>query len=164
MIVASNPVRQLPGHAAKVLLETSDKAVTISDLNAPNARAETEEPLAVAIATEVPEANGQGRRRSIVVGTSNIVTNTSFRDPALHGNRTFTENAFSWLLERPALVTVPERPPVQAGVSLTEESLSELLRYVLIYMPGAAACVGGFVLLRRRKREDRAHPRGETSS
>jgi len=51
------------------------------------------------------------------------------------------------------MISVPEKPEREVGLSLSEESLGELMRYVLLYMPGAAGLLGGFVLLRRRNLE-----------
>ena len=43
----------------------------------------------------------------------------------------------------------------EVGLSLTEDSLSEVLRYVLVYLPGVSALLGVLVMLERRKREKR---------
>ena len=51
------------------------------------------------------------------------------------------------------MLSVPEKPEREVGLSLSEESLGEVLRYVLLYMPGAAGLLGAFVLLRRRNVE-----------
>ena len=55
---------------------------------------------------------------------------------------------------------MPEKPEREVGLSLSEESLGEVMRYVLLYMPGAAGLLGAFVLLRRRSLE-RASRRNE---
>ncbi|HEX3855345.1 MAG TPA: hypothetical protein VHW01_30490, partial [Polyangiaceae bacterium] len=57
---------------------------------------------------------------------------------------------------RPTLVSVPEKTAHEVGLSLSEGSLSEVLRYVLIYMPGCAAALGVFVMLRRRSIEKKS--------
>jgi nitrate reductase gamma subunit len=57
---------------------------------------------------------------------------------------------------RPAIVSVPEKPARAVGLSLTEESLGEILRYVLVYMPGTAALAGFVLLYRRRAMETRS--------
>jgi hypothetical protein len=92
----------------------------------------------------------------VLVGAVNLVWGRNYHDPALYGDRLFTENALSWLSSRPAIVSVPEKAEHDVGLSLTEESLGEVLRYVLIYMPGAAALLGVFVLLRRRALEKKS--------
>ena len=89
----------------------------------------------------------------------------SFRDAARIGDRLLVENSLSWAAARPAIVNVPEKPARAVGLALTEESLGEVLRYVLLYMPGAAALAGLLLLLRRRAQEKssrQATARGKT--
>jgi len=95
----------------------------------------------------------------VVIGTANLVWSQVWRDPALNGNRLFVESALSWLATRPAIVSVPEKPAHDIGLSLTEESLSEVWRYVLLYMPGSAALLGIVVMYRRRMAERRSRRR-----
>jgi hypothetical protein len=71
----------------------------------------------------------------------------------LYGNRRLIENAISWAAARPSMLSVPEKPEREVGLSLSEESLGEVMRYVLLYMPAATGLIGGFVLLRRRSLE-----------
>jgi hypothetical protein len=81
------------------------------------------------------------------------------------GDRLLVENALAWAAARPAIVNVPEKSPRAGGLALTEESLGEVLRYVLVYMPGAAALAGLLILLRRRAQEKssrKAAERGKT--
>jgi nitrate reductase gamma subunit len=66
------------------------------------------------------------------------------------------ESSVAWVAARPAIVSVPEKPARAVGLALTEESLGEILRYVLIYMPGTAALVGFMLLYRRRAQEKRS--------
>jgi hypothetical protein len=67
------------------------------------------------------------------------------------------------------MISVPEKPEREVGLSLSEESLGEVMRYVLLYMPGAAGLLGAFVLLRRRnleraaRRSEPAPPSGSQS-
>lgn len=156
----ARPLTRSPNSSVVPLLQTSSDAVAIENLNSPGASEVDGNPLTLAFAGSSQTAAGHAQRW-IVMGASNFVGNTTFRDPALFGNQVLAESTFSWLLERPHLVSVPERPPLSAGLHLTEESLQSLLRYVLIYMPLATACAGGLVLYRRRKSEDAGHPRGE---
>jgi hypothetical protein len=74
------------------------------------------------------------------------------------------ESALSWLAAKPAIVSVPEKPSHPAGLSLTEESLTEVLRYVLLYMPGSALFLGALILLRRRQTERRSRARHRAES
>jgi hypothetical protein len=112
-------------------------------------------PFYVAMAHQLrqtPKESANPAARAIVIGATNLAWSRSWQDPALLGTRLFMENALAWLAERPSLVSVPAAAPKAAGVSLTEASLSELWRYVLLYMPGAAALCGVFVMLRRRSK------------
>ena len=40
-----------------------------------------------------------------------------------------------------SLISVPQKPERVVGLSLSEESLGEVHRYVLLYMPAAAALI-----------------------
>lgn len=160
VVTFAQPLARAPKSSIVPLLQTSPEAFSLEDLNANEAPGATESPLTLAYAGSSKTAAGETQRFA-VMGSSNFLSNASFRDPALFGNQVLAENTFSWLLERPHLVSVPERPPLSAGLHLTEESLAELLHYVLIYMPLSAACAGGLVLYRRRKSEDGSHPGGK---
>ena len=176
LIIAAQPLRQAAGVPAIPLLETTEQAVALFDLNSlaqgsSNApagkqpstdKANFEAPLALAWALD--EASATPHRRGLVVGTSNPLWNSSFRDAILHGNRLFAESCFAWTLARRGLISVPERPQMTAGLQLSEDSLSALLRYVLLYMPLTAAGAGAFVLVRRRHREERSRQKVEPTS
>ncbi len=158
----AQPFEKLASSTVSPILQTSSEAILLGSLSSTEETSESgTHTLAFAGSSARPDGSPQ---RWIVVGTSNILENTSYRDPIFFGNQQFSESTFSWLLERPELVSVPERPPLDAGLQLTEESLGELLRYVLIYMPLSAACTGALVLYRRRKNEDESHPGGEARS
>lgn len=156
----AQPLGRTPKSSTLALLETSPNAVAIDNLKSLEDEGESGRPLTLAYAGSLATSDGKVQRWA-VMGTSNVLSNASFRDPALFGNQVLAENSFSWLLERPQLVSVPERAPLSAGLNLTEESLGELLRYVLIYMPLSAACTGALVLYRRRRSADGSHPGGE---
>ncbi len=94
--------------------------------------------------------------RVVIAGAANLPENRSFRDPALIGDRLLVENAVSWVSARPALINVPKKAAHEIGLALTEDSLSEVLRYVLVYLPGVSALLGVLVMLERRKREKRS--------
>lgn len=158
------PVRVFPGASARAVLSTSKAARIICDLNHPELDSCPEDlrsppgsnekqPLDLAIASEKPIPDRPSPLRSVVVGSSSLAQNVTFQDPASYGSRVFVENAFAWVLDRPALVSIPEQRPVRAGVRISEESLGEVLRYVLIYMPLFAAGLGALVLFRRNRRE-----------
>jgi hypothetical protein len=116
-------------------------------------------PFTVAMAAERPKSADSKEKhgpRIVVVGTANVAFGQTFRDATLLGNRIFIESALSWLAAKPAIVEVPQKPSHPAGLSLSEDSLGEVLRYVLVYMPGAALVLGGLILLRRRSTERRS--------
>lgn len=148
---------------AALLLETSEQAVALRDLRAlddPNGQAGAERrSFGLAAARELPKpASSQASHgaRLFVSGASNLAWNRNFQDPALYGNRRLIENALSWVAARPTMISVAEKPERELGLSLSEESLSEVLRYVLLYMPASAGLIGAFVLLRRRNLERRS--------
>ena len=94
-------------------------------------------------------------RVCVIAGAGNPPHNRSFRDPALLGDRLLVENALSWVTAQASADQRPEKAAQDVGLSLTEESLSEVLRYVLIYLPAVSALLGVLVMLERRKREKR---------
>jgi hypothetical protein len=63
-------------------------------------------------------------------------------------------------VKRPPLVSLPPKPARQVGLRLTEASLSEVARYVLLYMPLTALLIGALSLYRRRLRSAAAPPSG----
>ncbi len=116
-------------------------------------------PFTVAMASELPKPKGDKDShgpRLVVVGTVNVAWSQSWRDSTLLGDRLFVENAISWLAARPTLVSVPEKPSHDVGLSLTEDSIAEVRNYVLLYMPGAGLLLAAFILLRRRAAEKRS--------
>jgi hypothetical protein len=149
--------------AAQPLLRTSDQAFAVEDFRPLLERqgdvlgaAKRHERFVLAVARELQRPEGSAPARIVLVGSAAVAQNRSFRDPALYGDRLFVENAIAWLAARPALVSVPEKPAEEIGLALSEESLGEVLRYVLIYMPATAALLGLFVILRRRSLETRS--------
>lgn len=154
IVTAAQALKRLPGSSAQVLLESSPEAFQLADLSrvAEEFDQESSGPHALAMAFERRLESGD-RQRAVVMGSSRPLTNAAFGDTILHGNRVFSESAIAWVLARRGLVQVPERSVMSAGLNLSEDSLGALLRYVLLYMPLAAASAGAFVLLRRRRRE-----------
>ncbi|HEV8247236.1 MAG TPA: hypothetical protein VGP93_15770, partial [Polyangiaceae bacterium] len=148
---------------------SSDQALAVSDVapllqgKAP-AEAAPRGKRVVAAAAELakPEASKEAHGpRVVIAAASNLPWNRSFHDAALLGDRLFVENGVAWVAARPLLVSVPEKSAHDIGLALTEDSLSEVLRYVLIYMPGVAALLGVLVLFERRKREKRSRMAAE---
>ncbi|HXK19257.1 MAG TPA: DUF4350 domain-containing protein, partial [Polyangiaceae bacterium] len=148
---------------ATMIMESSSSAVALKDLG-PLGDAGThvvpsdaaQRSFGLAAAREQPVQNGQSGghgARLFVTGASNLAWNRNFQDPSLYGNRRLIENAISWAAARPSMLSVPEKPEREVGLSLSEESLGEVMRYVLLYMPVAAGLIAALVLLRRRNVE-----------
>lgn len=147
---------------AKPLLVTSKEAYSVKDIRpfveegrAVEKRAgDASGPFTVAMAAERGARSGKGHGpRMVVVGTTNVAFGLAWRDGTLLANRLFVESALAWLAAKPPIVSVPEKPSHAAGLSLTEDSLGEILRYVLLYMPCSALLLGGLLLFRRRSQE-----------
>lgn len=158
LVVQSRSLQVTGG--ASILLESSERALSIRELDAltsPDRRAGLPaHSLALAAARELPAPAGTKTPRGsrlFVSGASNLAWNRNFQDPTLYGNRRLLENAVSWLAARPSMISVPEKSTREVGLSLSEESLGEVLRYVLLLMPGSAALIGVFVMVRRRSVE-----------
>jgi len=161
VVSESRVLEPVSGGLARALLKSSPKAIALEDLRVvldgsgpPSETARAERVLAVA--AELPKPAGWQEKhgpRAVVFGTRSLPWTRSFRDPALLGARLLVESSVAWVAARPAIVSVPEKPARAVGLALTEESLGEILRYVLIYMPGTAALAGFMLLYRRRAQE-----------
>jgi hypothetical protein len=176
LVVGAQSLGTTPGSPAKPLLTSSAQSFTLTDLGAVERGdrelvplSDASGPYYLALATDrarasgdaaqEPGAKGRARgQRMVVAGAVNLGWSRNWRDPTLLGNRLFVENAVSWLVDRPALVSVPKRRSFPAGLSVTEESLSDVLLYVMVYMPLTAALMGAFVIFRRRKTPETATP------
>ncbi len=167
LVTVAQSVRGLEGAAPAPILTTSDQAFSVTDIRPFLAGAAVQPresdprgPFTVAMANEL-ERSGETAHgpRLVIFGTSSLAWGESFRDPGLMGNRLLVESAFSWLAAEPALVTVPEKSRVELDVALTEESLTSVWRYVILYMPATALLIGALILYRRRSVE-RASRRG----
>lgn len=112
-------------------------------------------PLALAMAAELPRpagaSDGHGAR-AVVAGTSSFALGQSFQERVLRGGAVFAESAIAWIAARPPIVDVPDKPAT-TGARIAEESLGEVFRYSLLYMPAAAALLALAVHLRRRSTE-----------
>jgi hypothetical protein len=75
----------------------------------------------------------------------------------------FVDSALSWLAARPAVVDVPDRAEVAAGIRVSEEGRDEVRRYVLVLMPLAALLIGIAVWAWRRSSEDKPYEKGRPS-
>ena len=151
---------------AALLMESTDQAVALKDLRPldsaghPNEVSGSEHKsfgLAAARELAIPSGSKAAHgARLFITGASNLAWNRNFQDPALYGNRRLIENAISWAAARPSMLSVPEKPEREVGLSLSEESLGEVMRYVLLYMPASVGLLAAFVLLRRRNLERQA--------
>jgi hypothetical protein len=153
---------RVTSNEAKPLLTSSSDAFVIEDVRPllDGSMDASQAPRAVqvlGVARELEKPAAQSHAPRIVfISAQNPAQNRNFRDSGLYGDRILVENAVSWLAARPALVSVPEKPPHEVGLALSDESMTEVMRYVLIYMPGSAALVGVAVMLRRRSVEKRS--------
>lgn len=176
LLSAAQSLRAASGSTALPLLVTSAQAFSLKDVRpfveqgkpVEKAPGDPSGPFTVGYAVELPKPAGSSAShgpRAVFAGSANLAWGRNWREPTLLGNRLFMESALSWLSARPALVSVPEKQSHDVGLALTEESLGEVLRYVLVYMPVSAAALGLFVMLRRRGKEKRsragAAPRSE---
>jgi hypothetical protein len=146
---------------AALVMETSGSAVSLEDLSvlgAGKADVAGAEPKSLGLAAARELAKPAGSKAShgsrlFISGASNLAWNRNFQDPSLYGNQRLIENAISWAAARPSMLSVPKKAERELGLSLSEESLDEVQRYVLLYMPLSVALMGAFVLLRRRNVE-----------
>ncbi len=164
LLVGAQSLSTQASSPAKPLLLSSPTSFALDDLSSvqrgdsqlvPLSNDETG-PYSMALAVGSSKDEAASGRRMVVAGAANLAWSRNWRDPTLIGNRLFVENAVSWLCARPALVSVPKRRSFPAGLNLTEQSQSDVLWYVMVYMPLTAAFMGSFVLFRRRRQEARA--------
>ena len=158
---------------ASPLLATSERAFALRDagiLATPKAALDSvphdaEGPFVVAVAAEIDRSGrsdqrsgkeersgkaGEHAARLVVLGSSAPLLGNTWQDASLAGTRRFVESAVSWVAARPTLVSLTEKPEHQVDLRFTEQSMSEIARYVLFYMPGTALALAALVLLRRR--------------
>ncbi len=114
-------------------------------------------PLVVAMASEGPKhAGGEHGPRAVVLGSASMLQPINWSEGAADRGAAFlVENAISWLASKPAVLDVPDKPWVASAMRITDESRSEIWRYVLLYMPLSTALLGLAVGLRRRSTEGR---------
>jgi hypothetical protein len=95
-----------------------------------------------------------------VVGSPGVLYGANWQSPELRGTAVFVESALSWLAASPPMLDIPDKPAVTAGLRLSEDSLAGIFRYVIVYMPLAAALLGLAVYLARRGSERRPGDKG----
>jgi hypothetical protein len=151
---------------AAPLLATSERAFAVRDagiLATPKAALDgvphdAEGPFVVAVAAELDRSSNSDQRskpeghaaRLVVLGSSAPLLGNTWQDVSLAGTRRFVESAVSWVAARPTLVSLTDKPERQVDLRFTEQSMSQIARYVLLYMPATALALAALVLLRRR--------------
>lgn len=162
-----------PGSAqASDLLVTSEKAFGLTSMagaadwkDGPVRRpSDLAGPLVLGVAAERPKVSPSAPHgpRVVVLGSASVLTASTFREPLpLRGAALLVESAISWLASKPQVLDVPERAAVPAGLRLTADDRSEVLRYVLVFMPAMAALLGLGIGLWRRSSEGK--PRASSS-
>jgi hypothetical protein len=168
MTVASS-LSKVPGEASVApLLTTSEKAFGMVDFFAranqdhpgpPAAKeGDLKGPLTVAWAVELPRPAGSSAQRggrAVVVGSSGVIVSSNWQSEDLRGTAAFIESSVSWLVSRPALVSIPKKPAVTAGLRVSEDDLQRIALYTVLCMPLASILFGVAVYLRRKSGERR---------
>jgi hypothetical protein len=119
-------------------------------------------PFVLAMASERPRIGPSAPHgpRVVVVGTRFILAEDNWRQPRpLHGAAFFVDSALSWLAARPAMVDVPDKAEVAAGIRVSAEARAEVQRYVLVFMPLAIALMAASVWAWRRNAENKPYVR-----
>ena len=163
------------------ILKTSARAFGMTDFHAWARRGgdptrgpgDREGPLSIGLAAELPSSSMTTSNlvepdplepspveqnhgaRLVVLGSANYALGQNWRDIALRGNAVLTANILSWISSYQPIVDVPAKITPAATLRITESSLNEIVRYVLIFMPGAALLLAIAMYMRRRSREDR---------
>jgi hypothetical protein len=174
LVTLAFPLVRTDGSSAEPLLATGPNSFELRDLSEvmagrlPRRTDNATGPFTVAMAAELPSTTpgAPARGPRLIIAPASIAFSRNWKDPALTGTRRFAESVMSWLSSRPVMVTIPNKGTHAVGLALTEASLGEVWRYVLIYMPGSIILLGLLVLHRRRINDipppssgDRAHGR-----
>jgi hypothetical protein len=126
----------------------------------PRAPSDLAGPFALAMASERPKVSPSAPHgpRAVVVGSRFALADDNWRQPRpLRGVAFLVESALSWLAAHPAIVDVPDKAEVAAGIRVSEESRAQVERYVLLWMPLAAVLLGIAVWFWRRSSENRPY-------
>ncbi len=113
-------------------------------------------PLVIAYASERAKVTPDAAHgpRVVVVGTGSAFIQTNWKlEGQARGMVLLVESAIAWLAAKPQILDVPDKADTTAGVRITQDSRRDILYYVLIYMPLAAAALGIAVFFRRRSTE-----------
>jgi hypothetical protein len=150
------------------LLATDATAYAKTDLHGaetwgdapPHAAADRTGPFVVAMAAERQRTSPHAEHgpRVVVMGSRFALAEDNWRQPrAMHGTAFFVDNALAWLAARPAVVDIPDRAEVPAGMRVSEQGRIEVRNYVLLLMPLAAALLGVAVWAFRRSNEGKPY-------
>lgn len=113
-------------------------------------------PLTLAYASERPKVDAKAAHgpRLVAIGTGSAFIEENWKLPgAQRGMVMLVDSAIAWLAAKPQVLDVPDKADSAAGVRISEESRSEVFRYVLGYMPLAAIALALGVYFRRRSTE-----------
>ncbi len=113
-------------------------------------------PFVLAMASERPKTSPAAPHgpRVVVVGSASAMSAQNWHAPTpFRGAALLVENSLAWMASKPQVLDIPARPTVSAGMRINDEARAEVRRYVLIFMPLAAALLGLAVGLRRRSTE-----------
>lgn len=153
--------------AAQDLLVTSDKSYGLVSMagaadwkDGPKKRpGDLGGPLLVGLASERPKTSPSAPHgpRVVVLGSASVLSSSTYHEPLpLRGAALLVEGAISWLASKPQVLDVPDRAAVPAGLRITADDRSEVLRYVLVFMPAMTGLLGLGIGLWRRSTEGKA--------
>lgn len=94
----------------------------------------------------------------VAVASSSPMMGENWTSDDLRGTAIFIESAIAWLASAPTPIDIPKKPAMTASLRLSEESLTSIFRYVVIFIPLASVLVGVAIQLRRRSTERRRGP------
>ena len=138
---------------AQALLTTSEKAVTMDDLqtleSSLDAQKDPEAPFTV---VAISQYDGS---QAAFWGSSEMITNQLFGDRKLTGNRVLLEAAVAELLDQPLMFASEAAQESSYALKVAESDLQDIFYYVLFWMPGLAALTGCSILYARRRRDQR---------
>ncbi len=143
------------------LITTSDKAFGLVNFQAfaatmtepKKSDADLSGPLTVAFAAERAKlhASDPHGARIVAVASFSILFGRNWSESGFRGTSRFVESSISWIAAHRAFLDIPEKPASAIGVRLTQDSLDQILRYVVLVMPFTAAFFGMLVYLARRR-------------
>jgi hypothetical protein len=149
------PVETAPNSRVDVLLRSSKQAYATSEIGSflsgstRGGANGTGQELTLAVAIELGSTLS-GLHRRLVVSPASLATNRALGSPTLVGNRAFVDGVLAWLRPQSAFVEVPNKTVSQ--LTLTDSDLTQINRFVLFVMPGAALVLGLATVAMRRRR------------